>query len=191
MLLLQRNCYRSRSLRRSLSSSSTRRWRGIISAGPGSSSSRRGLPLLVPALTHSRSLYKPKEAAAALFSTTGTPRSSHTTGSPPSSSSTLSSRNRNKIRNRIEIRTTSPTATAFLPSQTSPRGSWLANTPLRLFYSHKATPTTSPLPIMYEGKWTANTVRKTFLDYFAERGHTIGATHPFSHTCIPYITVVA
>lgn len=31
-----------------------------------------------------------------------------------------------------------------------------------------------PLPIMYEGKWTALTVRKTFLDYFAERGHTIG-----------------
>lgn len=26
----------------------------------------------------------------------------------------------------------------------------------------------------YEGKWTALTVRKTFLDYFAERGHTIG-----------------
>ncbi|PSR87415.1 tRNA synthetases class II (A)-domain-containing protein [Coniella lustricola] len=25
----------------------------------------------------------------------------------------------------------------------------------------------------YEGKWTALTVRKTFLDYFAERGHTI------------------
>lgn len=27
---------------------------------------------------------------------------------------------------------------------------------------------------MYEGKWTALTVRKTFLNYFAERGHTIG-----------------
>lgn len=27
---------------------------------------------------------------------------------------------------------------------------------------------------MYEGKWTAPTVRKTFLEYFEERGHTIG-----------------
>ena len=26
----------------------------------------------------------------------------------------------------------------------------------------------------YTGKWTAPVVRKTFLDYFAERGHTIG-----------------
>lgn len=26
----------------------------------------------------------------------------------------------------------------------------------------------------YEGQWTADNVRKTFLDYFAERGHTIG-----------------
>lgn len=26
----------------------------------------------------------------------------------------------------------------------------------------------------YEGKWTAQTVRKTFLSYFEERGHTIG-----------------
>lgn len=32
------------------------------------------------------------------------------------------------------------------------------------------------LPAMaeYDGKWTAATVRKTFLDYFAEQGHTIG-----------------
>ncbi|KAK7744088.1 Alanine--tRNA ligase [Cytospora paraplurivora] len=27
--------------------------------------------------------------------------------------------------------------------------------------------------MVYEGKWTATTVRKTFLEYFAERGHTI------------------
>lgn len=32
----------------------------------------------------------------------------------------------------------------------------------------------APLPIMlYEGKWTARTVRETFLSYFEERGHTI------------------
>lgn len=30
---------------------------------------------------------------------------------------------------------------------------------------------------MYEGKWTALTVRQTFFDYFAERGHTIGTIH--------------
>lgn len=33
---------------------------------------------------------------------------------------------------------------------------------------------------MYEGKWTATVVRKTFLDYFAERGHTIGTIIQFT-----------
>lgn len=30
-----------------------------------------------------------------------------------------------------------------------------------------------PLPIMSKAKWDAKTVRETFLNYFAERGHTI------------------
>lgn len=34
---------------------------------------------------------------------------------------------------------------------------------------------------MYEGKWTALTVRQTFFDYFAQRGHTIGT--PSRHNC--------
>lgn len=186
MLLLRKGCRRSLDLSfnpcgcgkggiRGISATRTQRWRRIISAEPGSSSSR-GLPLLVPALTHSRSLYNRREAAAAALSTTGTPRLSDTTGSFPSNSFTLSS---SRSRNR------SPTNTAFLRSQTTPRSvlSLSATIPIR-FYSHKATPKTSttpittpsttPLPIMYEGKWTANTVRKTFLEYFAERGHTIG-----------------
>lgn len=32
---------------------------------------------------------------------------------------------------------------------------------------------------MYEGKWTALTVRKTFLEYFEQRGHTIGAKQSY------------
>lgn len=32
---------------------------------------------------------------------------------------------------------------------------------------------------MYEGKWTALTVRKTFLEYFEQRGHNIGAKQSY------------
>lgn len=34
---------------------------------------------------------------------------------------------------------------------------------------------------MYEGKWTALTVRKTFFEYFEQRGHTIGAIEQSYH----------
>jgi alanyl-tRNA synthetase len=34
---------------------------------------------------------------------------------------------------------------------------------------------------MYEGKWTALTVRKTFFEYFEQRGHTIGALEQPCH----------
>lgn len=37
------------------------------------------------------------------------------------------------------------------------------------FYSRSST-----LPTMAEVEWTGPRVRKTFLDYFAERGHSIG-----------------
>lgn len=41
------------------------------------------------------------------------------------------------------------------------------------FYSRSST-----LPTMAEVKWTGPLVRKTFLDFFAERGHSIGKTPP-------------
>jgi len=41
----------------------------------------------------------------------------------------------------------------------------------RRFYSSRSSTTS---PIMTEVKWTGPLVRKTFLDFFAERGHTIG-----------------
>ena len=41
------------------------------------------------------------------------------------------------------------------------------------FYSRSSTP-----PTMAEVKWTGPLVRKTFLDYFAERGHSIGKAPP-------------
>lgn len=49
-------------------------------------------------------------------------------------------------------------------------------TPIRLYSQQMASSNASP----YEGKWTAQTVRKTFLDYFAERGHTIGTIRVIS-----------
>ena len=40
------------------------------------------------------------------------------------------------------------------------------------FYSHSASPN------MAEARWSGQLVRKTFLDYFKERGHTIGMPSP-------------
>lgn len=62
----------------------------------------------------------------------------------------------------------------------APRISLSSTLRLQSFSTHPpAAPasasTSAPLPIMaYEGKWTAQEVRKTFLSYFEERGHTIG-----------------
>lgn len=83
------------------------------------------------------------------------------------------------------------------PQSAAPSIALSSNTRIR-FYSHQplppppaastpasaSAPASHPLPIMaYEGKWTAQTVRKTFLKYFEERDHTIGTilhghTHP-------------
>jgi hypothetical protein len=49
------------------------------------------------------------------------------------------------------------------------------------FYSRSST-----LPTMAEVEWTGPRVRKTFLDYFAERGHSIGKApppDPLQHAC--------
>jgi hypothetical protein len=48
------------------------------------------------------------------------------------------------------------------------------------FYSPSSSPcrpSSAAMPLDTQ-KWTAPLVRKTFLDYFAERGHTIGMPSP-------------
>lgn len=69
-------------------------------------------------------------------------------------------------------------ATEFPTANASPYSSPLTSLHLRFvpifrdgyrFYSRSST-----LPNMAEVKWTGPLVRKTFLDFFAERGHAIG-----------------
>lgn len=189
MISLRRGCCRNGSGSFSGSSSGKiQSWRRVIGTEPVRRNSR-GSPLLVPALSHSRSLYKLKEdeqveaARSHSTATCRTPRlslsgSSHCSFTPAHSSSCIQAASQFPAANSptsIENTKTATTSifTRFLRSQTSFRRNLSTNIPVR-FYSHKAT-TTTPLPIMvYEGKWTAATVRTTFLEYFAERGHTIG-----------------
>lgn len=139
--------------------------------------------LLVPALTHSRKLYdpsrgtvpSPRTASSTSFSThTRTPRSPLPAAGSPSNFLT-----------KKAPAAICPTTAAFLRLSTRTVISLSSTTQIRRFSQQKPTTantsTTTPLPIMYEGKWTAPTVRKTFLEYFEQRGHTIGANqscHP-------------
>jgi hypothetical protein len=57
---------------------------------------------------------------------------------------------------------------------------------------HRLYSQSSTLPTMAEVKWTGPRVRKTFLDYFAERGHTIGrAPSPSTPRCVPLFACTA
>lgn len=136
----------------------------------------------VAALTHSRKLYRtgvaiipttPPSAtvapAIAVLGSFGNSNSFTPTFTPPLPSTSY--------------RTSSPTTTPgpgtfrLLRARPHPgsRRLFLSTDISRRFYSPQSTTThKASLPIMYEGKWTALTVRKTFFDYFAERGHTIG-----------------
>lgn len=78
------------------------------------------------------------------------------------------------------------TGNAFSTANLKPLRYYPALIPLRLrtlsvsrsgyrCYSSSST-STSTLPTMSEVKWTGPHVRKTFLDFFAERGHSIGKT---------------
>lgn len=144
----------------------------------------RSTPLLVPALTHSRKLYdpsrgtvpSPRTASSTSFSThTRTPRSPLPAAGSPS----------NFLTKKAPAAICPTTTAAFLRSATRTVTSLSSTTQIRHFSQKNPitanTSTTTPLPIMYEGKWTAPTVRKTFLEYFEQRGHTIGANqscHP-------------
>lgn len=132
------------------------------SAGPG-----RSAPLLVPALTHSRKLYDASREVAPSWPSSST--RTRTPRSPLPAAGSLSN-----LPPKKAPAAASPTTAAFLRSSTRTIRSLSSTTQIRLFSQQKPTPTSTPLLIMYEGKWTALTVRKTFLEYFAERGHTIG-----------------
>lgn len=141
----------------------------------------RSPPLLVPALTHSRKLYDPSRGtvpsprtASTSFST-----STHTHARTPRSPLPAAGSPSSFLTKKAPAAICPTTTAAFLRSATRTVISLSSTTQIRPFSQQKPTTantnTTTPLPIMYEGKWTAPTVRKTFLEYFEQRGHTIGA----------------
>lgn len=163
----------------SSSSSGSGSGSGIATNHPGLKSWRgRSWVPFVPPLSHSRKLYRSATTTAAATTVPATPPSaSASLGSfynssnsftftlptlPSTCSSTLSPTT--KLSSRLRLQTTS-------------RRTFFAISP-KHFYSKHAPSSRVPLPIMYEGKWTAPTVRQTFFDYFAERGHTIGTIQP-------------
>lgn len=180
----------------SSSSSSGSSGSGIATNNPGRNKSWRGRSWVpfVPPLTHSRKLYRSATAAATTVPATPPSASAslgffhHSSNSftftpptlPSTCSSTLSPTTKLSSRPRLQ--------------QITSRRPFFANSPKHLFYSTHATPSKVPLPIMYEGKWTATTVRQTFFDYFAERGHTIGtiqtqlAPYHLHRSCLPLIS---
>lgn len=138
--------------------------------GPG-----RSPPLLVSALTHSRKLYDTSRGTVpSLLSARNSVSSTHTRTprSPlPAAGSTPNFLKKAPAQD-------CPTTAAFLRSATRTFTSLSSTAQIRRFSQQNPTPantsTSTPLPIMYEGKWTALTVRKTFFEYFEQRGHTIG-----------------
>lgn len=151
------------------------------SGDPGRSS-----PLLVPALTHSRKLYDPSRGTVPSSPSASTSVSTHThthtrTPRSPLPAAGSSSNFLTKKAPAADC----PTTATFLRSSTRTVTSLSSTTQIRPFSQQNRTAentnNTTPLPIMYEGKWTGLTVRKTFFEYFEQRGHTIGATQ----SCLP------
>lgn len=142
-------------------------------ADPGRSS-----PLLVPALTHSRKLYDPSRGTVPSPRSASTSVSTHTHTRTPRSPLPAAGPPSNFLTQKAPA-ADYPTTAAFLRPSTRTVASLSSTTQIRPFSQQKPTAadtnTATPLPIMYEGKWTALTVRKTFLEYFEQRGHTIGA----------------
>lgn len=140
----------------------------------------------VPPLSHSRKLYRSPAPAPALAAATAAVPAVTT---PPSASVFLGFFY-HKASNSFTFASPalpftcssnsnlSPTTTPLLSLGKLSSRSRFHFASRRLFYSQQATPRRVPLAIMYEGKWTAPTVRQTFFDYFAERGHTIGTMEP-------------
>lgn len=146
------------------------------SGDPGRSS-----PLLVPALTHSRKLYDPSRGTVPSSPSASTSVSTHThtrTPRSPLPAAGLPS----TILTKKALAADCPTTATFLRSSTRTVTSLSSTTQIRPFSQQNPTTentnNTTPLPIMYEGKWTGLTVRKTFFEYFEQRGHTIGAMQP-------------
>lgn len=150
------------------------------SGDPGRSS-----PLLVPALTHSRKLYDPSRGTVPSSPSASTSVSTHTHTRTPRSPLPAAGSPSNFLTKKAPA-ANCPTTAAFLRSSTRTVTTSLSSTTQIRSFSQQIptaenTSKTAPLPIMYEGKWTGLTVRKTFFEYFEQRGHTIGATqscHP-------------
>lgn len=154
--------------------------------GPGviGDGGRRSWRPFVGPLTHSRKLYSSKEPGpepmTPLEQSLQFPRPSNL---PSSTLRTLCPTTANATPLLLQTyrpRTNPGSRTPLFSSSTSASTS---NSRIRPYSRPPPAAFSSapPLPIMYEGKWTALTVRKTFLDYFAERGHTIG-TMPDRHS---------
>lgn len=143
------------------------------SVDPGRSS-----PLLVPALTHSRKLYDPSRGTVPSSPRASTSVSTHTHTRTPRSPLPAAGSPSNFLTKKAPA-AICPTTATFLRSSTRTVTPLSATIQIRPFSQQKRTTAytnnTTPLPIMYEGKWNALTVRKTFLEYFEQRGHTIGA----------------
>ncbi len=95
---------------------------------------------------------------------THTSRTFHKTGLAP----------RRQIENLRLLTTTTITPTTFAPNKVQ-RSAVLSGRRQLRFYSQQST----NHPTMTEGvKWTGSQVRKTFLDFFTERGHTLSVCFP-------------
>lgn len=162
---------------------------GVIGCGRGRGSAqqlgrgrgRSSCPYVGP-LTHSRKLDDSSKEPAP---DSGTPPTLTLTFTPtlefvckrlcPTNSNSNSNSHITTTQTTATTTTTTPDS-PLLQQRSRPRRPLVLNTRFR-FHSQQARATSSSrrLPIMaYEGKWTALAVRKTFLEYFAERGHTIG-----------------
>lgn len=161
---------------------------GIATSSAGRRSWRgRSWSPFVPALSHSRKLYRSATGEPAAASPATPPSASVTLGCYSHSSNSFLPSTCSSHTNLSPTTTTSSLSLGTVSSRPrlhiASRTSLLPYSP-KILYSQQATPRRDLLPIMYEGKWSAVTVRQTFFDYFAERGHTIGTMQTqWPHAC--------
>lgn len=143
-----------------------------------------GPPPLSPQLSLSRPLplplartplpLLPRSNAAAALASSSSRQKSHSCADPDKTSSLPSSPSTNTFSKRTRASVGSTTDTH------SPSGliASSATFPYRRFHSTSTLPTA----VMAEPKWPGAVVRKTFLEFFEKRGHTIGMLSPTFHS---------
>lgn len=114
----------------------------------------------------------PRSNAAAALASCSSRQKSHSCADPDKTSSLPSSSSTNTFSKRTRASVGSRTDTH------SPSGliASSATFPYRRFHSTSTLPT----PVMAEPKWPGAVVRKTFLEFFEKRAHTIGMLSPTS-----------